>query len=635
VPVESEQGGSTIALRNKYSWERVSPVGTYNTIGDVLPNGSFSGPGGAGYDPANGRLADSTHRHKLGIRGLNPLVHNNRRYMACVTNDSFPNLTICMKQKKVEVGECRDSSGNPIHCQTMIVQFHPDSLAGKSPQEQEEFKAATAESIGAEPVDKCLCGDLELWAISDTSSAMVEGFGSGTKRSTTSTATKPQLLSADPNYALLEADTTPSSDSLAMQQGEGNTTAKTLVAIIDAGIDYEYTALKPYISEGPSDGDTCMAGAYWGYNFLDENNNASDDHGHGTAVAGIVAGLSQNNTLPDTASTTRDIGILPLKYTDRHGNGSLFHAACAMRYAADYSRVNSNNDTARVRVINNSWGYYGDPCIVLENTIEYVGNECGILVISSAGNDGQSVQGPDSLWHWPSNSIWDPEDTIAPDNILAVAAVSNSSPDVLASYSNFGDVHIDIAAQGTDISTQAGTGNGFGPVEGTSFATAQVSRAAALLFDKYPEATYWAVRYALMHGVDTLQHADSSLIVSQGRMNFERADSILNEIIDRTICGTYYTTTTVDKVDKPTIENLVKVYPNPVAGLLTVDIDYNLTTTETEITVINVQGQSLQQYIIPSGETTVTIPTEQLTNGVYFIHLKTSEGQIVKKILKI
>ena len=49
--------------------------------------------------------------------------------------------------------------------------------------------------------------------------------------------------------------------------------AKTLVAIVDSGMDYDYVGLKPYISEGASGVSNCMPNATWGYNFLDDNNN--------------------------------------------------------------------------------------------------------------------------------------------------------------------------------------------------------------------------------------------------------------------------------------------------------------------------------------------------------------------------
>ena len=412
--------------------------------------------------------------------------------------------------------------------------------------------------------------------------------------------------------------------------GTGNTTSTTLVAIMDSGIDYDYTALGPFISEGPST-TSCMQDATWGFNFLDSTNNASDDHGHGTAVAGIVAGLSQNNMLPDTGSSVGAIGILPLKYTDQNGDGTVFNAACGMYYAADYSRQTSGGQTAKVRVMNNSWGYYGLPSGIIEYTLNYAANDCGILVICSAGNDGVEIHGADSLQHYPSNSIYDPMDTIAADNILSVGAIPTSTSDNLASYSNYSNIHVDLVAQGSDMSTQGGSTNGFGSVSGTSFATAQVSRAAALLFDKYPDATYWAMKYALMESVDKLQSSDSLKIVSGGRLNFLRADSILNALTDRTICADY-NLVGVDQIEM--IDQQLLLYPNPVTDNLTIEVlDINH-HSDIEVSLFNVQGQRLAFDILPAGAYQCQLSTKDFPAGVYFVRLHVDGRQISRKVIK-
>ncbi len=634
--IEPEQGTINV-LQNKYSWERINPaIGIPLYIGTVNPNGTFTaGPGlHNSYAGALGLLNDSTHKHKLAIYNLDntDTVHHNRLFTSCVTNDSFPLLSICMKNKKIEVGPCTDSTGRPIQCQTMIVQFHPDTLAQYSPEQQDSLKESSRNSIGAKPISSCVCGNLELWEISDTASTMTESNGKGTKVSASSARGKPELLSAEPNYSLMAANSGPLPDTVDLPSGSGNTTATTLVAIIDSGLDYEYSSLVPYVSEGASQNSTCMQDAVWGYNFLDSTNNASDDHGHGTAIAGIVTGLSQQNLLPDTGSTAGNIGILPLKYTDKNGEGTVFHAACAIYYAADYERTTSNGATARVKVINSSWGYYGEPSNILEYTINYAGKDCGILVVNSAGNDHQQVSGADSLMHWPSNSIYDPLDTIHTDNVLSVAAVDYSTSNTLASYSNYDNTFIDLAAQGSDNTTQAGSMNGYVSVTGTSFATAQVSRAAALLFDKYPDATYFAVKYALLNGVDVLQSNDSLKLVSGGRLNYQKADSILNLITDRSICDEYTDITSTQNInDNKTSFN---VYPNPVGSDLTIELDQFSNSNSIEIRLFNAHGQIIVSKILDGGTYQTQLSMQQLATGIYFIQLQVDGKQFSKKVIK-
>lgn len=645
IGVVAAETNTTTYIANQYTWERLDTTnlagGTatnpvIQTIGTTQQIGGSNTPnlaannisGDPSYLLGVDTMADNIHR--LGIQNLDSTTHNNWLYRAKIENDSFPSLSLYTKPKKIIVANCVDSSGAPIHCQTMIVQFHPDTLALYSPSEQDSLKAAIRAELGAEPIDECMCGDIELWGISDTAKTILESNGKGTKQAASQASGKPQLLSADPNYSLLSATSNSLPDSVPLPSGSGNSSAKTLVAIIDSGVDYDYRALRPYLSEGAATSNRCLPNAVFGYNFYADNNNATDDHGHGTSIAGIVAGISQQNALPDTGNLKTDLGILPLKYTDKEGAGSLFHAACAFRYAADYERSTTTGQTAKVRVINASWGYYGDPCIVLENTLKYVGEDCGILVVTSAGNGGIPVQGSLANRHWPSNSIWDTTGTLTTDNILAVAGL-NLTQDALHAISNYGDKHIDIAAPWYESTPLAGSQNGFVAVEGTSFATPQVTRAAALLFDKYPDATYFAVKYALMHGVDTLQHLDSNKIVSKGKLNYHKAEAILGNILNRTLCadtGFVLTTTPI-----ATIKEALNIYPNPTQHHITIDLDYTWNNS-IQFSLFSIQGQKLLQKTIPIGTTQTTISTKDLAAGVYFIRLETNGQYYSQKIIK-
>lgn len=633
-------------LTNQYTWERIDTAsiagGTATnplteTLGSAQHSGGLSSPN-LGISNIIGDTSfvfgvDTTaaNIHRLAIPYLDSLNHSNWLYRAQIKNDSFPSLTLYSIPKKVEVGFCTDSSGARIFCQSIIVQFDPDSLAQfPTIQEQDSFRSAFREELGVELIEQCLCGDIELWSISDTARAMLESNGKGTKSSASTASGKPQLLSADPNYPLLGKSSNPSSNNVNVPTGSGNSTAKTLVAIIDSGVDYDYTALTPYISEGASSASTCLPNATFGYNFVNDNNNAIDDHGHGTSIAGIVAGISQHSILPDTGSMKTDIGILPLKYTDKNGSGSLFHAACALRYAADYERPTATGGTAKVRVINTSWGYYGDPCIVLENVIEYAGEDCDILIVASAGNDATQVHGNMENRHWPSNSIYDPSNSITTDNILSVAGLTPGGNN-LNTQSNYSNIHIDLAAPWNENTTLVGSTNGFIAVGGTSFATPQVSRAAALLFDKYPDASYFAVKYALMNGVDILPNADSAKLVSGGRINYAKADSILSLITDRTACTPNFTVNT-EKIQQ--LKNQIKIYPNPVSDILTLEFNYDLTINNIDLKILNLNGQEVNRQQLPSGTTSTNLSTENLPSGIYFIQVTIDEKQYSQKIIK-
>jgi subtilisin family serine protease len=646
VGIIAEESTITNYLTNQYTWERIDTVGlsggtVANPVTETLGFAQQSGgminqnlnASNTSGDPSFLIGVDTTasNIHRLAIPFLDSVNHNSWLYRAEIKNDSFPSLVLHTVPKKIEVDYCTDSSGAIIFCQSMIVQFDPDSLVQFSTaQQQDSFRNALREELGAGLIESCLCGDIELWAISDTARAMLESNGKGTKRSASVASGRPELLSGDPNYPLLASSSNPSSSAVNLPAGSGNSTAKTLVAIIDSGVDYDYPALTPYISEGATTTSNCLPNALFGYNFVHDNNNATDEHGHGTSVAGIVAGISQQSILPDTGSMKTDIGILPLKYTDKNGSGSLFHAACAMRYAADYERPTTSGGTAKVRVINTSWGYYGDPCIVLENVIVYAGEDCDILIVASAGNDSLQVHGNMADRHWPSNSIWGPSNPDAVDNILAVAGLAPNG-NSLDNRSNYSNLHIDLAAPWNENTTLAGSINGFNVVGGTSFSAPQVSRAAALLFDKYPDASYFAVKYALMNGVDILPHTDSTKLVSGGRINYAKADSILNRITDRTACTPNFIISTENVQE---LGDQIKIYPNPVSDVLTLEFNYTLAMNNIELRIFNLNGQEVNRQNVSSGTTSTNISTENLPAGVYFIQVMVGEKQYTQKVIK-
>jgi subtilisin family serine protease len=649
IPFEEIVNGLPNYLTTKFTWERVdtlnlaggspsSPV--VQVIGSVLQNGTLQSPniqtiaGLSGSEPSF-QLSDGSSLetvNKFQIVGLDSLKHANWLYRTKLTNDSFPSLTLYSHTKQVQVGPCLDASGKPVICQSMIVQFDPNLLAGMTQVEIDSMKEELRTSIGATPIEVCLCGDMELWEISDTATTFLEGFGSGTRQTTTRTSSKPQLLSADPDYGLLNGSTNTIPVNSGLPAGSGDNTSKTLVAILDSGVDYAFTPLQSHITEGLPEDTSCINDAMYGYNFLDDNNNASDDHGHGTAVAGIVAGISKNNIVPFGTVSER-IGILPLKYTDKYGKGTLFHASCAIRYAADYRKVLSSGDTARVRVINTSWGFLGDPSDFLENALKYLGQNCNVLVVASAGNSGNIVQGADSLRHWPSNSVFDPADTIDIDNVLGVASIDSHNGDQLSSYSNYGNMHIDLAALGTDSTAKAGTTNSFDVYTGTSFAAPQVARVAGLLFDKYPDATYYAMKYALMNSVDTLQSADSLKLKSGGRLNYARAELILNAITNRALCSENFIIDGIEKIESN--NDLVKLYPNPVSGALNIEFDATLLDKSIKLSLFNVQGQCLFTQDKTEGTNYYNIPTDELPEGIYFIQFSVGKDSFSKKFLKI
>jgi serine protease len=184
----------------------------------------------------------------------------------------------------------------------------------------------------------------------------------------------------------------------AWKQGNGK---GAVVAVIDTGVTKV--------------GDLAATKFVPGYNFVANNANADDDHGHGTHVAGTIA-ESTNNGI-GVAGVAYGASIMPLKVLSARGSGSLGGIAQAIRWAADHG----------ANVINMS---LGGPMAAgtLASAVKYAHGK-GVVVVAAAGNDGRGK-------------------VSYPARYPGVIAVAATQPDEATSfYSNWGP-EIDIAAPG-------------------------------------------------------------------------------------------------------------------------------------------------------------------------------------------
>ena len=186
-----------------------------------------------------------------------------------------------------------------------------------------------------------------------------------------------------------------------------------------------------------------------GWNVLARSEDAADDNGHGTHVAGTVAevgdnGLAESGVAPEAS-------ILPVKVLDSTGAGSDADVAAGIVWAADHD----------ARIINLSLGG-SQPSTVLADGVAYARTR-GVLIVAAAGNDGGAVGVPARL-----------------AGVIAVGAVDSTR--VRAPFSAGGRA-LDLVAPGVDILQQTLDGVG-GYADrswsGTSMASPQVAGVAAL-----------------------------------------------------------------------------------------------------------------------------------------------------------
>jgi hypothetical protein len=215
----------------------------------------------------------------------------------------------------------------------------------------------------------------------------------------------------------------------------------------------------------------------------------TDNDGHGTHVAGIIAAVANNGI--GGSGVAPNAKILPIQVLDQAGQGDARDVASGVRYAADNG----------AKVINLSLGGATESSS-LTQAIAYA-NDKGALVVAAAGNGGAADKPK-----WPASL----------DLTLAVTAVDQSNG--ATSFDQRGD-YIDIAAPGANVvSTAKGD---YVTLSGTSMAAGFVAGAAALLFAAEPRVTNAQVRDILLRTATDIGDPGRDVTFGAGLINMVAA----------------------------------------------------------------------------------------------------------------
>ena len=243
------------------------------------------------------------------------------------------------------------------------------------------------------------------------------------------------------------------------------------IAIIDSGVDPAHSDLSDKILPG--------------YNFLNESTDTSDVQGHGTAVAGSVAAISNN--FNGVAGVAWENPIVPLLVLNSSNWATYYDMARAITYAADHdSRV------MNISIGGSSWSS------TLQDAVNYAWAK-GDIIFACAHNYATDTP------YYPAGCA----------NAVAVSATGTS--DNFASFSNYGS-WIDISAPGVSILTTARFG-GYGYYNGTSFSSPIAAGLAALILSIDPSFTNTQVLDIIIQNADDLGEPGFDQYYGHGRVN--------------------------------------------------------------------------------------------------------------------
>jgi thermitase len=285
---------------------------------------------------------------------------------------------------------------------------------------------------------------------------------------------------------------TPDADIDAPQAWAVSRGAGITVAVADTGVDAGHPELAGRVVPG--------------YDFVDDDTDAQDVHGHGTHVAGTIAAGENGAGVVGVAPQAL---VMPLRVLDAAGGGNSADVAAAFAYAGDRG----------VRIVNASLGA-SYPSLVERRAIH---DHPGTLYVVAAGNGGPDGIGDD-------NDGATREYPCAHDEPNLVCVGATDSDDARAAFSNYGATTVDLFAPGQDIvsswalgrptvlNQSFGTGDGYEVMQGTSMASPHAAGAAALAAALQPGWSGVQLKSALLDGADRLAGL-AGVAVTGGRLN--------------------------------------------------------------------------------------------------------------------
>lgn len=246
------------------------------------------------------------------------------------------------------------------------------------------------------------------------------------------------------------------------------------VAVVDSGVDADHPNLlgavlpgRSYVDSGTGTEPRLLAlGGDVGHDDYERAFAHADPVGHGTAVAGIIAGRPESGL----SGVAPGAEILPVRVLDDENR---YHDSSMVAAAVEWA-VDNGADVVNLSL----GGHYESPAF--REAVDYAAAH-DVVVVACTGNQAEAG-GDEQVWFPASDA-----------RVLAVTGTDQAGrrwPTAITGGST------DLAAPGAEL-TAPEPGGGYRAVTGTSFASAVVSGAAALVRSAHPDLTAPEVRQLL------------------------------------------------------------------------------------------------------------------------------------------
>lgn len=284
-----------------------------------------------------------------------------------------------------------------------------------------------------------------------------------------------------------------------------------IVAVVDTGVDYNHedlsTSMWKNTNEIPNDHIDNDLNGYiddvYGIDLLNINDNNEisgdpmDQHNHGTHVSGIIAAQINNNI--GISGITNNAKIMAIRAVPSSGDETDSDIMKAFSYAAQMG----------AKIINCSFGKYPtDDSLLVEELMQDLGNDYGVLFITSAGNNGANLE---------TKKLVPASFNI--DNLIVVA--NSTAKGHLSFMSNYSPNLVHIAAPGTGIHSTI-RNNEYISYNGTSMASPVVAGVAAELMARFPQLTHLEIKDIVLNS-STNEEKLKTRVITSGRVDLFNA----------------------------------------------------------------------------------------------------------------